>query len=129
MRYDNKTVKEVTELIELHDVEIVPEKKPVLRRMGKMGKESFEKLIAVKYADNRAQSPIVLSRRKDFQKIEEIAAEAQRESSCFSLKSLAVNGKDLIDAGFPAGKEIGKYCNIFSKASLTENMKMKKKPF
>lgn len=108
LRYDNKTVKEVTELIELHDVEIVPEKKPVLRRMGKMGKESFEKLIAVKYADNRAQSPIVLSRRKDFQKIEEIAAEAQRESSCFSLKSLAVNGKDLIDAGFPAGKEIGK---------------------
>ena len=108
LRYDNKTVKEVTDLIELHDVEIVPEKKPVLRRMGKMGKESFEKLIAVKYADNRAQSPIVLSRRKDFQKIEEIAAEAQRESSCFSLKSLAVNGKDLIDAGFPAGKEIGK---------------------
>lgn len=108
LRYDNKTVKEVTELIELHDVEIVPEKKPVLRRMGKMGKESFEKLIAVKYADNKAQSPIVLSRRKDFQKIEEIAAEAQRESSCFSLKSLAVNGKDLIDAGFPAGKEIGK---------------------
>lgn len=108
LRYDNKTIKEVTELIELHDVEIVPEKKPVLRRMGKMGKESFEKLLAVKYADNSAQSSIVLSRRKDFQKIEKIAAEAQRESSCFSLKSLGVNGKDLIDAGFPEGKEIGR---------------------
>lgn len=108
LRYDNKTIKEVTELIELHDVEIVPEKKPVLRRMGKMGKESFEKLIAVKYADNGAQSPIVLNRRKDFQKIEEIAKEAQRESSCFSLKSLSVNGRDLIEAGFPEGREIGK---------------------
>lgn len=108
LRYDNKTIKEVTELIELHDVEIVPEKKPVLRRMGKMGKESFQKLISVKYADNAAQSPIVFSRRNEFKKIEEIAAQAQRESSCFNLKSLSVNGKDLIDAGFPEGKEIGK---------------------
>lgn len=107
LRYDNKTIKEVTELIELHDVEIVPEKKPVLRRMGKMGKENFQKLISVKYADNAAQSPIVLSRRNEFKKIEEIAAQAQRESSCFNLKSLSVNGKDLIDAGFHEGREIG----------------------
>lgn len=108
LRYDNKTIKEVTELIELHDVEIVPEKKPVLRRMGKMGKDSFQRLIAVKYADNAAQSPIVLSRREDFKKIEKIAAEAQRESRCFSLKDLSVNGRDLIEAGFPEGREIGK---------------------
>lgn len=108
LRYDNKTIKQITELIALHDVEIVPERKPVLRRMGKMGKENFQKLISVKYADNAAQSPIVLSRRNEFKKIEEIAAQAQRESSCFNLKSLSVNGKDLIDAGFPEGKEIGK---------------------
>lgn len=108
LRYDGRTIKEVTGLIELHDVEIVPEKKPVLRRLGKMGYENFKKLMAVKYADNAAQSPIVLPRREIYKKIEDIAGEAQRESSCVSLKSLSVNGRDLIEAGFPEGREIGK---------------------
>lgn len=108
LRYDNKTIKDVTELIALHDVEIVPEKKPVLRRMGKMGKENFDKLMAVKYADNTAQSPIVSNRRDEFKRIQKIAENAINESSCFSLKKLNVKGNDLIEAGFPEGREIGK---------------------
>ena len=108
LKFDNKTIKAVTELIALHDVEIVPEKKPVLRRLGKMGDENFQRLMAVKYADNAAQSPIVRNRREDFKKIEEIAAKAREESSCISLRSLSVNGRDLTEAGFPEGREIGK---------------------
>lgn len=108
LKFDNKTIKEVTELIMIHDVEIVPEKKPVLRRLSKMGAENFWRLMAVKYADNAAQSPIVSGRRDDFKKIEEIASRAQREDSCVSLKALSVNGRDLIEAGFPQGREIGK---------------------
>lgn len=118
LRYDNTTVKEVKELIRLHDIEIVPEKKPVLRRMGKTGKENFYKLIKIKYADNAAQSPIVAGRRETFKRIEEIAAEAEREENCFSLKSLKVNGRDLIDAGVPEGKEVGKALEFLLEAVI-----------
>ena len=42
--------------------------------------------------------------------LDDIATRMQElvdENVCFSLEGLAVNGKDLIDVGYTAGKELG----------------------
>ena len=44
----------------------------------------------------------------------------------FSLKDLAVSGKDLIEAGFPAGKQMGKVLNELLEKVL-ENPEINKK--
>ena len=37
--------------------------------------------------------------------------EVLQEEECFSLKDLAVNGKDLMSVGYKAGKELGNALN------------------
>ena len=48
-----------------------------------------------------------LARNGQTREIEKIARELIEEQSCFSLKDLAVNGNDLIEAGFEKGKGLG----------------------
>lgn len=44
----------------------------------------------------------------------------QAENTAFTLKSLAVNGKDLMDVGIPSGKNIGKILNVLLETVLDD---------
>ena len=104
--YDNFTKERCCQIISLHDTPIEPTKIFIKKRLNRMGKDAFFDLVAIKRADNLAQNP----ERVDLamiDKIEQIAREIIEEESCFSLKDLAINGKDLTDIGFEAGKKIG----------------------
>ena len=63
-------------------------------------------LIAVKRADNLAQAPAYRERQRELDRAEEIIAELLSEDACFSLKQLAVNGRDMMDLGL-SGPAIG----------------------
>ena len=56
-KYDNKTKKIVTTLVEYHDFTFSPTKKYVKRMLNKLGEDMFRKLIAVRKADILAQNP------------------------------------------------------------------------
>lgn len=113
LRYDNQTIKNVTQLIEAHDRTIEP-KKPVIRRcLNKFGKEQFLRLLDVKKADNSAKVSLYddLQKAEIIQIMDEILEAQQKQEECFSLKDLAVNGTDLIGIGFKPGKLIGDCLN------------------
>ena len=68
----------------------------------------FFSLLALKRADNMAQSPDFRGRQETYDRLEKIAGQIIEEEQCFSLRDLEVNGKDLIQAGMEQGPEIGK---------------------
>jgi tRNA nucleotidyltransferase (CCA-adding enzyme) len=111
LKYDNDTLKTVTQLVLYHDSEI-NRKQHIKRWLNKIGEERFRQLIEVKKADALAQAEHVRQDRITelnglLVKLDEILVQQQ----CFSLKDLAVNGKDLIEAGVPQGTQIGVILN------------------
>ena len=110
LRFDNQTVKLVTQLVEAHDRMIEP-RKPVIRRcMNKLGLDQFLRLLDVKEADYMSQAQLYKDRLHKVEILritnEILAAQIQQEE-CFTLKDLAINGNDLIQLGYKPGKKIG----------------------
>ncbi len=115
LRFDNDTLQRVVRLVEYHDYgnSIVPDKRFVRRAVSKIGQDIFPYLYEVKKADILAQSEYhredkLISLEKGRQLYQEILEEAQ----CVSLKTLAVNGGDLISRGMKPGKEIGETLHL-----------------
>ena len=120
LKFDNETIRQVAALIRWHDCRMAPEK-PVIRRiLNKLGPELFEKLMIVQEADAMAKS--LYQREETLErigKVRECVREILDNGDCFTLKTLAVSGKDLIELGVPKGPKIGECLN----AALEEVMK------
>jgi tRNA nucleotidyltransferase (CCA-adding enzyme) len=113
LRFDNDTREKVIELVYYHDATFEVGKKYVKRWLNKIGEEQFRRLLNVRRADIKAQADINQETR--LQKIDNIGyilEEVLQDDECFSLKDLAVNGKDVMDTMFiKSGKEVGYWLN------------------
>lgn len=108
LRFDNETRNNVVELVYYHDATFEVGKKYVKRWLNKIGEEQFRRLLEVRKADILGQKPNFEQSRIDkVDNIEKILEEVLQEDECFSLKDLAVNGKDLMDIGYKSGRQLG----------------------
>ncbi len=74
----------------------------------KVGEDIFPYLFEVKQADIDAQSDHLRQEKlKNLEDVRRIYEQIIEEQQCVSLKTLAVTGKDLIEAGMKPGKELG----------------------
>ncbi len=107
-RFDSSVQKKVVELVFYHDAEIAVGKKFAKRWLNRIGLEQFQKLLALKKADSKAHATNCVQRKLEcLQAVEDCLQEVLCEQECFTLKDLAVNGKDLIGIGFKQGRTIG----------------------
>lgn len=123
LRCDNKTKEAVIRLIKLHDTPIEESERIIKRRLASMGRELFADLIALKRADTAGLAPEFSERNYHFDRLEALADEILQKEECFSLKHLAVNGRDMIELGLK-GREIGEILDILLEAVIdgqTEN--------
>ncbi|MBR3772286.1 MAG: CCA tRNA nucleotidyltransferase [Clostridium sp.] len=108
LKFDNYTVDTVTHLIRWHDYRYELKLQAIRRALNKIGKEAIFPLLLVQRADVLAQSDYnrdeKLARLDD---AESLVNEVFEKSQAFTLKDLAVNGSDLIEAGMTPGKELG----------------------
>lgn len=113
LRFDNDTREKVVELVYYHDATFEVGKKYIKRWLNKIGGEQFRRLLNVRRADIKAQAYIEQeSRLQKIDNIEYILEEVLQDDECFSLKDLAVNGKDVMDAMLiKSGKEVGYWLN------------------
>ena len=112
LKFDNDTLNKVTKLVFYHDYRMPATPKNVRRAMNKIGEDLFPYYMEVRRADVLAQSMYRREEKiRNLDEIEEIYQEIVRNKECVSLKTLAVTGKDLIDAGMKPGKEIGEKLN------------------
>jgi len=112
LKYDNQTIETVTQLILYHDTDIQPRRKHIKRWLNRIGEDRFRQLLIIKRADAMAQSEKHRQKRIDtLDAIVPILNEIIENHQCFSLKDLAINGKDLIAIGVPEGAMIGNVLN------------------
>lgn len=108
LKADSETIKTVCKLVSLHESRFEPTPKAVKRFLGKIGPELFEKLLLLMEADEMGKREEFRLQKSVFDEFRKIAAEIIEKEECFSLKNLAINGADLISAGFSPGPEMGK---------------------
>lgn len=126
LKVDNDTRYKVIELVRHHDTPLADNEKQIKRKLNKLGENLFFDLIKICRADNMGQSPKYRNRQKGLNLVEATAKEIISRKECFSLKSLAVNGRDLIDAGFRAGPELGKILNSLLEQVIDGGLENKK---
>ncbi len=109
LRYDNSSIRNVTELINAHSDKITSEKQ-VRRMLSRMGEELFFDLLEVKKADNSAKRDFVVKETEEFDEIARTARRILDENACMKLSQLAVDGNDMLSLGFK-GREVGQILN------------------
>lgn len=121
LRFDNDTIRKVTELVSWHECPWECTPRSLRRALSEMDAELFPVLLKIRRSDVLAQSEY--RREEKLERLEEsrrLYEEIQRKQECISVKMLAVSGKDLIAAGMKPGKKIGDTLNAFLELVLEE---------
>ncbi len=109
LKYDNATQQRVVLLVRRHDVPIEDTEKSVRRWLGRLGPEVFFQLLELKRCDAIGQDrPHVPQRLAHIQRLRDLARQVIDQGQCFSLRDLAVDGRDVLAAGVPAGPAVGR---------------------
>lgn len=112
LKFDNDTTDRVTALVLWHDDNPPVTPANIRRAIRRVGLVQYPDLFAVKRADTMAKSDYQKSEMLSY--IDEYEAQycqIMEEEQCVTLKDLAVNGKDLMEAGMKPGKELGEALN------------------
>ncbi len=107
LRFDNDTVRRMELLVEWHDIPLSAEKKRVKRLMQKLSDEDILRLLEIKRCDRLAHAVDFQELPPELAHIPTVIAEIRAEDACISLRTLAVDGDDLMALGIPKGKQIG----------------------
>jgi len=127
LKYDNETVSTVTQLILHHDAEIKPESRNIKRWLNRIGEDRFRQLLLVKYADSMAQAEIPgKQKRAGLIEITKKLNEIIEQKQCFTLKDLAVDGRDMIALGISDGTRIGTVLNRLVEMVIEDKIKNEK---
>lgn len=111
LKFSNEIIEKVTTLIYYHDRQIEATEKSVKRVLNKLGPDMFKQLLKVKEADICGQNPDYLDRLNHIESLREVYREILEKKHCFSLKDLALNGRDIIDLGVSKGPRVGEVLN------------------
>lgn len=121
LRFDNAGKDRIVRLVRYHDMPIAADRKLVKRLLSKHGEETARQLIELHRADTLGQSAICRPRLAVFDEMDAMVRDILRETPCFTLKDLAVNGNDMLELGF-TGREIGDVLRKCLEAVLEERM-------
>lgn len=123
LRYDNATREAVVQVIDAHKIVFQPTQRHARRCLNKLGEKNLRMLIQLELADVKSQNPKYTPERVEnilaFQEQLEAVLAAEQ---CFSLKHLAVSGRDLLELGVPQGKEIGRILNLLLEQVMDEKL-------
>lgn len=95
-------------LIAQHMTPLVPDKRLLRRRLSQHGEEVVRQMLSLQHGDFGSKGTGTPQEEAVFGEIETCLHELLAEDTCFQIKDLAVNGKDLLALGLPAGPKLGK---------------------
>lgn len=106
LRMDKKSAQRIALLIERHMRQIEPTEKAVGRALRQIGEEALRQLLLVKRADASACHPDFAWQTQALDAVEAVLESLLTEDACFTLRHLAVDGRDMMTLGL-RGREIG----------------------
>lgn len=98
---------QVVFLISHHMTPLNPDRRLLRRRLGQYGEQAVRDLLALQKADYSSKGTGVLKEPENFGETEALLDQILAEADCFSLKDLAVDGRDLLALGFAPGPKLG----------------------
>jgi tRNA nucleotidyltransferase (CCA-adding enzyme) len=111
LKFDNDTIRTVTELVRNHDARLT--EKNTIRWLNRLGETRLRQLLEVQQADASAHAGAYRGGRlNEIAEASNALNDIVASGQCFSLRDLAVNGADLISAGFREGKRIGQILSL-----------------
>ena len=126
LKLERAASKRILLLIKYHDQQIEGTEKSVRRLLSKIGPDAFRDLMLIKRADNFGQGMALRHRQGQYDVLEQIADKILSEHQCFSLRDLAVSGRDLMALGMREGPEIGKALRFLLAAVMDERVENEK---
>lgn len=126
LRFDNETIHRLALLVEWHDIPLSAEKKRVKRLMQKLSDADILRLLEIKRCDRLAHAKDFQELPPDLALIPSVIDEIRTEDACLSLRTLAVDGADLMELGVPEGKRIGEILHALLDDVIEERLPNKK---
>ena len=128
LKYPNSVIDQVSFLVAEHNNEIaysVKSIKKMLRKIDDLHFDDysiFDKLIDLKFADRVTHNGALLLTSNllpiKVDKYKEIKDSILESQNCFTLKDLAINGRDLLGLGFTSGPLLGSILNTSLEAVI-----------
>ena len=117
-------VSRVEALVSFHDVKTVPEPRPVKRLILKLGgdPELFFALCDLKRADAYAHAPEYQEGAVRAQAMRSCLEELMAAEEPFTVKQLAIGGRDLLERGVAQGPDVGRMLNEAFQAVVDERI-------
>lgn len=114
---------QVVELVDQHMTYLEPQRKNLRRHLSRMGEQQVFRLLELQEADMVSKGTALdPGETEHFRLLREMLDQLLQEGSCLTLRDLAVNGRDLMDLGIPAGKELGKCLQSLLDGVLDETL-------
>lgn len=109
LKFDNETIGLVVRLVAAHNEHGYEKTEAGIRQlMYRLGPDLMELLWELQLSDVLAQSPaLLLSKLEALAQVKKLHKTVRERGDCVSVRQLAINGSDLIEAGFCAGPKVG----------------------
>lgn len=121
LKFDNETIRRVKKLVWCHDYHPALTQAGVRRAVNRIGEDLFPMYLKVQRADILAQNPATQEPKLQvLQEVRRLYEKILEEKNCITLKQLAVDGRDLMEAGFPAGPLLGEILQYLLELVLEE---------
>lgn len=121
LKFDNGSKTRILQLVRHHDAPLAADPKAVKRLLNRHGPETVRQLIALHRADTLGQAALCLPRLATLDQVSALAEALLQEEACFSLRDLAVNGRDLLALGL-RGAAIGQALQLCLEAVMDEQV-------
>ena len=112
LKADGETIRRVGLLVKQHGIEWKDDRRFLKRRLQRFGVENCRMMLMIRTADlsgqhEKSEEGGLPRWRSQLCRIEEGIDMILKEQMCFSRSSLAIDGRDLMADGVPAGPELG----------------------
>lgn len=112
LKADNETIHAVKNLVRYHSGKLSEDEITVRKMIQSVGKELCPLFFELRYADLCAHAdPYKENGHRLLSQMYQVYRRILERGDCLDLKTLAVKGQDLIQAGVPAGPKLGEYLN------------------
>lgn len=122
LRYDKVTTERVLMLVKLHDLPLSAERRAVKRLMTRLSEADIHRLLEIQRCDRLAHHPSYRTLPDEWYKIPSVMEQLRAENACLSLRDLAINGNDLMQAGIPSGPLLGMILQALLNAVTEETL-------
>ena len=121
LRFDTAARERIVLLVRHHDEPILPERQALRRLLNRLGPEAARQLLALHRADTLGQAACCRPRLAQYAQAEALIDALLAEDACFSLRDLALNGRDLLALGL-RGPAVGAALEACLQAVIEERV-------